>query len=403
MAVSFPEPAMYLNVPSCLVNSTDSGRANQPVSPVRSSIPIVPLSGGEWKAPVLRSRPVAYRDVPRPPDIAAMRERRDASQISVRTLQRERGVEPAAKSGAELHAGMLDAYGYGPLADGLMWLSRAGMDGLQRVAHGLQQLRLGPPACDAAAMPDEGLSVDAFRRRFSADFEIKLSPAAHKAADMRGTFIVLGEDHIDAQIQALLKKVMRDFSRERGDRFFKEGNSEEVCDRRIRSYKLQDGDCQLLESDSVAAMEGPQFPKDFEQKIKGCIDYLRPYLSPRQLSNLGNSRPSEVIEFIAKQIEHLPRAALPGLAVLMKRLREEGGQAAMAMLTGWTAERDTHMAARIRTQATATGVNYVIVGAAHLRGLYERMKDLPCIFMLPKSIADSEPVYRQDCERKAEL
>lgn len=105
---------MYLNSTS-FVAASNPAQAD-PVLPPRSRLPRDPLPSGGISMPLMRSKEPARASVPRGPDIAAMRERREASQISVRTLQRLRSIEPVATGVANRHGSMRDAYGYGPSA-----------------------------------------------------------------------------------------------------------------------------------------------------------------------------------------------------------------------------------------------------------------------------------------------
>ncbi len=196
--------------------STDQARTSAP--------PIHHHLFAATNPPVMRSRVAHHHGLPHQPDRAGMRERRARSEMTVSQLQRSRGVEPATN----FHAEVLEAYGYRQLAQWVMDMPAKVLNAVQAMNEALcdaVSFRIGPPGAQAAPAPRNPPSVDDFLKKFSADFEIRLSPAARHAVDMRGMVIVVGEDHFDPSIQALVKKVMFEFRRTRGDKFFMETGS----------------------------------------------------------------------------------------------------------------------------------------------------------------------------------
>lgn len=374
---------------------------NPSVSLQRSSLPIAPLSRCEPKVPVLRSKAAAY-SLPRYPDIAAMRERRDASQISVRTLQRERGVEPIANSAADLHAGMLGADGHGQLADGLMWLSQAGVALLDSVFSRLPDLPSWPPGCTATPASEKAMAIDSFLDRFSKDFDISLTPAARHAADMKGMIIVIGEDHYDPVIQGLVTEVMSEFRLGRGDRFFTEGGQEELCIGRAASYEMPVEACNLLEQGSAVYARGVKLRRDVDKRLGKCVEYLIRRVPGLADASLPAHNSDVFFKFIQRHAPDLPVdaisdfnelviAANEAIAVSKRELAETLGQ------------RDQSMSAALRRGRSVKALNYAIVGSDHLAGMRDRMKDLPCIFMVPKQIADPVVEPKAKRETKQEL
>ena len=244
-----------------MYNNLSSFPAQSPLSstistdPARVSAP--PIHHHLFAAtnpPVMRSRVAHHQGLPDQPDRAGMRERRAKSEMTVRTLQRSRGVEPATNS----HAEVLEAYGYRQLAQWVMEMPANVMHAVQAMNEALSDVmsfQIGPPGAQAAPARGNPPTVDDFMKKFSANFEIKLNPAAQNSADMRGMVIVIGEDHLDPSIQASVKKVMFEFRRTRGDRFFMEGDDQGVCEERIEKYLMQRNDCELLEKNSMAFKE----------------------------------------------------------------------------------------------------------------------------------------------------
>lgn len=393
---------MYLNVSSCPVNPADSARVNQPASTGRPSLLVPSLSWCESKVPVLRSKPVDYRGVPGRPHIAEMCERRDASQISIRTLQRERGVEPAIESAAALHSGMIDAYGYGQLADGLMWLSREGVALLDNVLSRLPKLPSWPPGCAAAPAPENTRAINGFLGKFSNDFDMSLTPAALHAADMKGMIIVIGEDHFDPGIQDLMTEVMSEYRLERGDRFFMEGGEKEICIGRAASYGMPVDACNLLEQGSTVYARVVKLQKDVQKRLGKCAEYLIRHVPGLADATFPSHNHDVLFRFIDRYASDLPLdairdynelaiAASDAIAVSKRPSAETMGQ------------RDKSMSAALGRGRSVTALNFAIVGANHLAGMKERMKDLPCIFMVPNQIADPVVAPKAKRETKQEL
>ncbi len=393
---------MYLNLSSCLPNSKDAAQVNRSGSAVRSMLPVAPSSCHEPTTPVLRSKPVAYRGVPCRPDVAAMCKRRDASQISVRTLQRERGVEPAAKSAASLHAGMLDVYGYGQLADGLMWLSREGVALLDHVFRRLPDLPPWPPGCTATPAPLKTRALDGFIGKFSGDFEISLTPTALGAADMEGMIIVIGEDHFDPVIQGLVAEVMSEYRIERGDRFFMEGGEKEVCIRRTALYGIPVDACNLLEQGSTVFASGVKLARDTNQHLGKCAEYLIRHVPGLADTTFPSNDNGVLFRFVDRYASDLPIDAIPDyneLATAANNAIAVSNRALMETM----GLRDESMSAALGRERSVTARNYAIVGSNHLAGMKVRMKDLPCIFMLPRQIAEEEVELEAKRETKEEL
>ena len=189
---SFP-----LQSPLSSTTSTDPSRASPP--------PIHHQLFAATNPPVMRSRVAHHHGLPDQPDRAGMRERRAQSEMTVSKLQRSRGVEPATNS----HAEMLEAYGYRQLAQWVIDMPANVMHAVQAMNEALGDavsFHIGPPGAQAAPARSNPPSVNDFMKKFSADYVINLSPAAQNSADMRGMIIIIGEDHFDPSVQALVKK-----------------------------------------------------------------------------------------------------------------------------------------------------------------------------------------------------
>lgn len=326
-----------------------------------------------------------------------MCERRNQSEISVPQLQRERGIV-IEKCDHEL---MLEEDGYQQLAKLVFTLPIISMRALQALSAVLS-FEVGPRGC-AAAAPARGANpaLDKFIDKFSNDFEYWVSPSARAAGDMKGMIIVLGEHHFDAAIQAMIKKVMLEFRRTRNDRFFMEGGSAQVCQERVRRYEMRLEDCRLLEQDSAVVTQLIKLNADADQKLKHCVEYIKQHV-PAARYELSAQNKLAYLTFAKRHVAELPAAAIPGFNVLMDESNAVHDEVE-AIARKLQPARDDHMAAGVREGRHRLAKNYIIVGAVHLRALRERLRDLPCVFMVPKSMATLGPEYGLPDDLKDEL
>lgn len=331
--------------------------------------------------PVMRSRVAHHHGLPDQPDRAAMRERRAKSEMTVRALQRSRGVEPATNSRAEV----LQAYGYRQLAQWVMDMPANVMNAVQAMNEALcdaVSFRIGPPGAQAAPARSNALSVDDFMKKFSANFEIGLSPAAENSADMRGMVIVIGEDHYDPSIQALVKEVMFAFSRSRGDQFFLEGGSEPFCEERVEQYQMQLDDCELLEKNSAPLKEMYAIEDDTYRYLRDYVSYLKEHIASAQ-EDLREESVDACLDFIEKYEKNLPASKCATYGDLRTKALEITVQFNNAVVKT-APRRDQQMADYVRDRRSATGLNFMIVGAAHVNGIAKHLPDLPAMLMVPR-------------------
>ena len=354
--------------------STDPSRTSPP--------PIHHQLFAETNPPIMRSRVSHHHGLPDQPDHAGMRERRAKSEMTVRALQRSRGVEPATNS----HAEVLEAYGYRQLAQWVMDMPAKVMHAVQAVNEAFSDavsFNIGPPGAQAAPARGSPPSVNDFMKKFSADFEIRLNPAAQNSVDMRGMVVIVGEDHYDPSIQALVKKVMFEFRRTRGDRFFMEGDDQEVCDERIEKYLMQRKDCELLEKNSVAFKELVAMRDELNRHLRESVNYLKKHVASAQV-NLNAENTLVYYDFINQHEKNLPASNVAAYGDLQRKVSESTAQYNKASFESLS-RRDTQMADVMRDKRGASGLNLMIVGVAHVTGVAKRLPDLPVMIMVPRA------------------
>jgi hypothetical protein len=337
---------------------------------IRTARQALPLQGSSvvpW-APIMRSKPPSQVTRVGPPDFAGMRERRTQTDMTVKQLQRSRGVLRPVESM--------------PSAGWTTAISSMGAQAWQALTEAFS-LEVGPPGAAAAPVIANAPTLDEFQQKFSNDFEIWISPAARGSVDMKGMIVVLGEDHYDEGISASIERVMRGFRR--GDRFFKEGGTEGGCREREAMYGLRKGDCRLLEKGVPIVSQMNEALEDLLVKLKACVDYLRKHVPAAAKEQVRAMNAQYYDEFIKRYSRDLPPAAAAGFQPLL-RASEAKFDELDASAIKQNEIRNQYMANKLRTSCYPGGVNYAIVGAAHLQGMRAHLRDLPCVFILPKAL-----------------
>jgi hypothetical protein len=343
--------------------------------------------------PVMRSRAAHHHGLPDQPDRAGMRKRRAQFEMTVCKLQRSRGVEQASNS----HAEVLEAYGYRQLAQWVMDMPANVMNAVQSMNEALGDavsFRIGPPGAQGAPARSNPPSVDDFMKKFSANFEITLSPVARNSADMRGMLIVIGEHHTDPSIQGLIKEVMFEFRRIRGDRFFLESGHEDQCEERVEQYQMQRNDCELLEKNSVAFKELEVIEGEMYRGLRDCVSYLKKYVAFAQ-EDLREERVDTCLDFIKKYEKKLPASKLAAYVDLQTKAQKIKVRF-NNLVDNSRSRRDQHMADYVRDNRSATGLNFMVVGASHVNGIANYLQDLPLMLMLPRALVKQAPANKDE-------
>lgn len=332
-----------------------------------------------FASPAALLPPVMRNRAPRcgglgPPDYAGMRERRAQSGMTVRALQRQHGVVPDRTRVPDRPAD--DAWAV--LASSLPTIGRRMLQTLTDA----WTAEVGPSGCAAAPVRHPLPTPDSFRNKFSPDFEIWMTPAARHATDMKGMIILLGENHYDPDIQALIARVMFECRPARGDRFFIEGGVEQVCKERGEEYGLRFDDCRLLEKNSAVYDAANRKLERALQALESCVTYLYEHV-PSSRGELRARNFLMLTQFIDRFNDQLPRAAIPRFNALVDIANVAIDEMKEATVQGGAA-RDRQMATVLRADRVPNALNFAVVGSGHLPGLREQLHDLPCVLMQPK-------------------
>lgn len=375
------------------------------VSPSSVCAPTAPLLHqlhAGIQQPSLKSKPAKYYGLPDQPDRASMRERREQDQMTLSKLQRSRGVEPPENP----HTEILAAYGYQQFMEFMMDIPSMGAKALNAVGNAIS-FRIGPPGAEAVPVSikktpvSKKLLIDEFVKKHAKDFEIWLSPSAKNSEDLRGMLVVIGELHHDPSIQSSIKKVMLGFSRAQGDRFFIEGGDDLICQQREEEYKMESGDCRILEKDSTAYWYLRKLNDELDQCLIDCVSYIQKHV-PSAPQELEIESTYHYTDFVKRYSSKLPSHAKLGFYQIY--LKAEAADTRTAKEGDRLMdERNVYMINHMLNDMTKARVNYLIVGADHLKGIREHVKHRGCIFMLPKSMLEADPSKNLNVDIKDEL
>ncbi len=313
--------------------------------------------------------------------------------MTIARLQRDRGIVPEQSK----HEEMLEAYGYRQLTQLVVDLPALATHAFHALGTRLgaaMNFRLGPPVADAATVMPGKSAVDDFVRKFSADFDINLNGPARNAGDMRGMIILIGEDHNDLAVQGLIRKVMRGFDRDRGDRFFVEGWEAEQCNDRVAYYDMKSEDCRLLENKSKAFAKLLPRLLEFEHGLENYISFLIQHV-PEATKEMSTLNLKDISAFFRRYAGKLPASRIAKFNEMGRQLEALQERSEHETKLSMPA-RDAWMADVVRKDRTTRGLNYIIVGADHVAGIRDRLEDLPVLRVVPRSLFTEFPHLKEE-------
>lgn len=367
-----------------------------------AEIPAPPPSHQLYAAmspPIMRSKPAKYVGLPDQPDRAGMRKRRAETEMTISQLQHNRGV--ATKETPEnSFLKSIKTDGYNLLISLATDVPKAGMS-LLNACNNAMSFWIGPPSAEAAPVVSSKLTASDFVEKHSRDFEIWLNPAAKNTRDMKGVVIVIGEHHYDPAVQASIKKVMLGFRSTRGDRFFLEGGELQICKERTQRYVMDLTDCTLLEKNTATFQRGHAHFEQLLQKGLACVEHIIKHI-PESEAELHADNIYAYTEFIRRHSKDLPIAARPKLNSLVSDFNRLADSYERGMTKDYPA-REQDMNDAIRKERSISGWNYVLIGSDHIKGMRAHLQDLPCIFMMPRLMVQSDPSLSLETQSRQDL
>jgi hypothetical protein len=330
---------MYTNSTSYSSSYHSGTPESLPSLSPNSTVPVSHQLYGVSNQPHIKSKPHKYRGLPDQPDRTGMRARRADSEMTISQLR-------------------------------------------QRTATDIKE----------KTTQKKVVKLSVFLDYFSKEFEIWRTSAAHFSNSNKGMTFIFGEKHDDPESKKMISAAMyvqrHDVVHER---FFMEGMFDDSCQLLANGLKLRSEDCYLMERDLEAFGKLNEMREAVLRKVKECADFVRKELAlgPDPLAG-EESFPSHYKEYIKKHLYKLSdeaRREMDPMIATHNKLEDEWEN----FMQDTMPIRDRHMAEKIRSLRINDGPNFVVVGAAHLKGLREHLNDMPCVFMNPKHLAAAFP------------
>lgn len=330
---------MYTNSTNYSSNYYSGTPESFPNLSPNSSVPVSRPLYGVFNQPQIKSKPHKYRGLPDQPDRAGMRARRADSEMTISQLRQRTVTDVKEKT-------------------------------LQKKV----------------------IKLPVFVDYFSKYFEIWLTSAAHFSKSNKGTIFIFGEKHDDPESKKTISSAMS-VQRQDGvhEKFFMEGMFDDSCQSLVLGLKLRSEDCYLMERDLEVFAKLDKKRDTVLRKVRECADFVREELAlaPDSFSR-DDSKPPYYKEYINKHLYKLSdqaRRAMDPMIATYNKLEDEW----VNFMQDTMAIRDRHMAEKIRSLHIKDGPNFVVVGAAHLKGLREHLNDMSCVFMNPRHVAAEFP------------
>ena len=333
------------------------------------------------KLPNMRSK--SSERVPDQPNRAAMRARRAESEMKLSQLQQTQGIRLRTRPvDAKVESSSEDEFS--ELADVVASISDAGMSALKQVAEifGFQWGKEINPYAQ-------------FLSTFSRDFEIHATDAAKAASDLRGMIVIFGEIHDDIQSLRLIAHATHYLLGKQSEvKVFMEGNDDVFCEERLLTFALGKKNCVILEKDSKYFARLEKFRGDTLEKSKACANVVCKDLGLELDKKLQASPwPSDYAEFVNKHHHSLSQESKWLISPMIDDYNKAKVQWSIA-LKKYMPKRDEQMSSGLRQGHNPNGINFFMGGAAHSRGMYKNLDDLPCISLIPHSVIARYPDVR---------
>jgi hypothetical protein len=376
-------------------------RFAQDALPNPGSTPTTPLLHqlhADIKQPTLKNKPAKYLGLPDQPDRAGMRERRDQDQMTLSELKRSRGVAPAEN----LHAEILEAYGYRQFIELMMDIPSMGAKALNAVGDAMS-FRIGPPGADAASASSERQSPEAFSRKHKGIFRVSLNQLAKSRQDMSGVVVLIVEAYSDKASRRNVAAVLRDYKKQPSNRFFLEGGTADICKSRSEIYGIELSACQLMEKGSSRFQELDKADVKVYVNLLACLRQMKT-LIPELASESNPETTEEARVLLLRYLDKLPAGGREKIHSRFKAVADSMEEFT-SKATQTNAKRAKDMANFIRKNRSTDGLNYVVIAKGQEEYLPKLLSDLPCITLgsLPGSVDGQYVELKSSKEQKQEL
>jgi ribonuclease HII len=187
---------------------------------------------------------------------------------------------------------------------------------------------------------------------------------------------------------------MFEFRPTRGDQFFMEGGSAQVCKERVQKYQMQRNDCQLLEKNDAAFNVLIAMREELDRYLHDSVSYLKKNI-PSARENLHEENVFFYLDFIRQYEKKLPASKVADFDLLQKKVDQMRVRIENASIK-YKPQRDQKMADVVRDSLSEIGLNYMVIGADHVRMVAEHLQDLPLIVMVPRALVKEVPTKKNE-------
>lgn len=128
--------------------------------------------------------------------------------------------------------------------------------------------------------------------------------------------------------------------------------------------------------------------------LRDCVSYLKKHVASAQ-EDLREESVHACLDFLEKYEKNLPASKLAAYGDLQRKAREITVRFSSAIVNS-ISRRDQQMASYVRDRRSATGLNFMVVGAAHATGIGNHLADLPVMLMVPRAMIQQEPANKDE-------
>lgn len=263
--------------------------------------------------------------------------------------------------------------------------------------------QIGPPGCEAASMPSARQSADIFSQKHSNGFQVFLNKRAKNAKSMAGMIVLVVETYSDKASAQNVARVLSDYRRTQGDRFFVEGGIKKVCTSRSQRYGIALSDCQLMErgSSNFDALEVAD--RKVYLNLITCLNFMKTYVPELRHQPIPEFTDHARL-LLLRHLNQIPPDGQQKLYALLGPLTDsmQEFERKANLING---ERAKQMASFIRENRSTDGINYVVISRGQEEHLPNLLTDLTCITLasLPQASEHKPVTLKPAHQQKQEL
>lgn len=265
----------------------------------------------------------------------------------------------------------------------------------------LPTIDIGLPLAEAAPaqVSEPVMDVATFINLFERDFIIRVSPMIKDSSLDRVT-IVIGEDHVDPEVQQLIDKVMKHLRPERGDLLLMEGIAEAGM-RRIQRYGIEAKSLLSMEENSAAYNKMIEADRLKFEHLVDTVKFVYQHLPTKPKINKLKGK-NEYSAFINQYRHAVPLQFRDELNFRIEKINQY--IASYDQVTMETSSlREKGMLQFIDQHRTDKAKRFCIVGAQHAKNMAPALYKTESIVMIPRKVFVQVPELNLPSLPKEEL